>query len=175
MCMSAHVWLRLHVCVQVVLMNDLVQRRQALEVLMSYNPFWLRLAAEVVTQKPVQMQGGDQKAHPCVCVCSRHLRNCTDVHNANPYLHWLARCHSLSRKDPACEAQLTCPLRCGVQARRPWRLPQAELLLWPPWAARPSLRRCGPSCCSTSCLTLRWRLRCMLGVVQPTMTWMSTR
>lgn len=59
MCMSAHVWLRLHVSVQVVLMSDLVQRRQALEVLMSYNPFWLRLAAEVVTQKPVQMQGGD--------------------------------------------------------------------------------------------------------------------
>lgn len=47
--------------VQVVLMSDLVQRRQALEVLMSYNPFWLRLAAEVVTQQPVQMQG-DQVA-----------------------------------------------------------------------------------------------------------------
>lgn len=44
-------------CAQVVLMGDVVQRRQALEVLMSYNPFWLRLAAEVVTQRPVQMQG----------------------------------------------------------------------------------------------------------------------
>lgn len=43
--------------VQVVLMGDVVQKRQALEVLMSYNPFWLRLAAEVVTQKPVQVAG----------------------------------------------------------------------------------------------------------------------
>ena len=42
---------------QVVLMGDVVQKRQALEVLMSYNPFWLRLAAEVVTQKPVQVAG----------------------------------------------------------------------------------------------------------------------
>lgn len=46
-----------HCTSQVVLMGDVVQKRQALEVLMSYNPFWLRLAAEVVTQKPVQMQG----------------------------------------------------------------------------------------------------------------------
>lgn len=38
-------------------MADVVQRRQALDVFMSYNPFWLRLAAEVVTQMPVQMQG----------------------------------------------------------------------------------------------------------------------
>lgn len=38
-------------------MGDVVQRRQALEVLMSYNPFWLRLAVEVVTQRPVQLQG----------------------------------------------------------------------------------------------------------------------
>jgi hypothetical protein len=48
---------------QVVLMSDLVQRRQALEVLMSYNPFWLRLAAEVVTQQPVQMQGAQFASH----------------------------------------------------------------------------------------------------------------
>jgi hypothetical protein len=56
---------------QVVLMGDVVQKRQALEVLMSYNPFWLRLAAEVVTQKPVQMQGewlGEVRAST--------LRNC---------------------------------------------------------------------------------------------------
>jgi len=38
-------------------MGDVVQRRQALEVLMSYNPFWLSLAVEVVTQRPVQLQG----------------------------------------------------------------------------------------------------------------------
>jgi hypothetical protein len=31
--------------------EDLVQRRQALDVLMSYNPFWLHNAVEVVTQK----------------------------------------------------------------------------------------------------------------------------
>jgi hypothetical protein len=42
-------------------MADVVQRRQALDVFMSYNPFWLRLAAEVVTQMPVQMQGGAQR------------------------------------------------------------------------------------------------------------------
>ncbi len=47
----------LSICFQVVLMGDVVQKRQALDVLMSYNPFWLRLAAEVVTQKPVQLQG----------------------------------------------------------------------------------------------------------------------
>lgn len=55
---------------QVVLMSDLVQRRQALEVLMSYNPFWLRLAAEVVTQKPVQMQGVQCALQSC---CSCHV------------------------------------------------------------------------------------------------------
>jgi hypothetical protein len=49
-------------CAQVVLMGDVQQKRQALEVLMSYNPFWLRLAAEVVTQQPVQMQGDHMQA-----------------------------------------------------------------------------------------------------------------
>ena len=39
-------------------MGDVVQRRQALDVLLSYNPFWLRLAVEVVTQQPVQLAGG---------------------------------------------------------------------------------------------------------------------
>lgn len=47
---------------QVVLMEDRVQRRQALDVLLSYNPFWLRLAAEVVTQKPLQQQLADSDA-----------------------------------------------------------------------------------------------------------------
>lgn len=37
--------------------EDLVQRRQALDVLMSYNPFWLHLAVEVVTQKTIKLQG----------------------------------------------------------------------------------------------------------------------
>jgi hypothetical protein len=57
-------------------MSDLVQRRQALEVLMSYNPFWLRLAAEVVTQKPVQMQGGDQSAHRVFAAAACATRPC---------------------------------------------------------------------------------------------------
>jgi len=41
---------------QVVLLEDIVQRRQLLGVLMAYNPFWLRLAAEVVTQRAVPQQ-----------------------------------------------------------------------------------------------------------------------
>ncbi|WIA17340.1 hypothetical protein OEZ85_014203 [Tetradesmus obliquus] len=36
---------------EVVMFEDLVQRRQALDVLMSYNPFWLHIAVEVVAQK----------------------------------------------------------------------------------------------------------------------------
>lgn len=42
---------------QVVLFEDLVQRQQALQVLMGYNPFWLTLAVEVVTHKPFRPQG----------------------------------------------------------------------------------------------------------------------
>lgn len=48
---------------EVVLMGDVQQRRQALEVLMSFSPFWLRLAVEVVTQKPLQLQGEHHHHH----------------------------------------------------------------------------------------------------------------
>eukprot|EP00878_Enallax_costatus_P034413 GHUV01038150.1.p1 GENE.GHUV01038150.1~~GHUV01038150.1.p1 ORF type:complete len:929 (+),score=331.02 GHUV01038150.1:1045-3831(+) len=41
---------------EVVLFGDLVQRRQALDVLLGYNPFWLTLAVEVVTHKPFRPQ-----------------------------------------------------------------------------------------------------------------------
>jgi hypothetical protein len=42
---------------QAVMFEDLVQRRQALDVLMSYNPFWLHIAVEVVTQKAFKPDG----------------------------------------------------------------------------------------------------------------------
>jgi hypothetical protein len=47
----------LAVLMQVVMFEDLVQRRQALDVLMSYNPFWLHIAVEVVAQKAFKPEG----------------------------------------------------------------------------------------------------------------------
>jgi hypothetical protein len=43
--------------------EDLVQRRQALDVLMSYNPFWLHIAVEVVTQKAFKPDGRQHSLH----------------------------------------------------------------------------------------------------------------
>ncbi|KAF8065931.1 Aspm [Scenedesmus sp. PABB004] len=43
---------------ELVLLEDLVQRAAVLDVLMSYNPFWLRVAVEVVTQRPLHPGGG---------------------------------------------------------------------------------------------------------------------
>jgi hypothetical protein len=54
--------LRRCLLLQVVMFEDLVQRRQALDVLMSYNPFWLHIAVEVVTQKAFKPEGEAQPA-----------------------------------------------------------------------------------------------------------------
>lgn len=55
-CMCACKALRVRM-LQVVLFEDLVQRQQALRLLMGYNPFWLTLAVEVITHKPFKPPG----------------------------------------------------------------------------------------------------------------------
>lgn len=67
---------------QVVMFEDLVQRRQALDVLMSYNPFWLHIAVEVVAQKAFKPEGEPQRPAAAAVAggigerLSGHLRCC---------------------------------------------------------------------------------------------------
>jgi hypothetical protein len=99
-----------------------VQRRQGLDVLLSFNPFWLRLAVEVVTQKPVQLSGGARRASVCVCVV------------------WLRHPPS-SQPTPLLPCTCAAPPTTDRQRRQP-----AATARQPPARTRHSLRRCGPSC-----------------------------